>query len=223
MNLLKYLVLYLLFTFPLFASENMSAEELEKWFVEDTPATNKEVNSGQLLFLTSPPVKPALHSSNVFIIDNTSIEEGWVTLTQCYENLDAVPLTEVVFQYRFMRNLKIKSTKNIQQARVINQSVELKNIKKNARLCISAEVRNFYQNEDKTYSLINGPYHRKFLDGYFPYHLSMDIHFPRQLRFILSQPKQQKGFILNKQQNRIIIDAWFEGKLESELRFELIK
>ncbi|MDH5661092.1 MAG: hypothetical protein OEY65_08850 [Gammaproteobacteria bacterium] len=216
-------IILCLFASPLCANENPTAEELEKWFLEDTLTTKKEVNEGQLIFLKTPPMKPTLHSINVFTIDDTSINEGWVKLSQCYENLDSVPVAEVVFQYHFMRHLKIKSSRNIQQAKVKNQSVQLEDIKKNARLCITAEVRNFYQNEDKSFSLVNGPYHRKFLDGYYPYHLSMDIKFSKQLKFVNQSPKNQIGYTVKKSPNRLNIDTWFEGKLNTEFRFRLIK
>lgn len=228
MDYLKHTIIFCILALPLCtneisANENISPEELEKWFLEDTPATQNEVNEGQLKFLETAPAKPTLHSINIIVIDDVSINEGWVKLTQCYENLDAVPVAEVVYQYRFMRKLKIKSTNNIRQATVSRQSVQLEDVQKNARLCVTAEVRNFYQNEDKTFSLVNGPYHRKFLDGYYPYHLSMDIHFAKQLRFMSSSPKIQKGYKINISKNRLKIDAWFEGKLNSELKFELIK
>jgi hypothetical protein len=223
MDYLIHFIILCLFASPLSANENLSHEELEKWFREDTLTTKKEVNEGQLIFLKTPPMKPTLHSINVFIIDDTSINEGWVKLSQCYENLDAVPIAEVVYQYHFIRKLKIKSTTNIQDARVSGQSVQLENIQKNARLCITAEVRNFYQNEDKTFSLVNGPYHRKFLDGYYPYHLSMDIKFAKRLHFVNSSPKKQKGYMVKESPNRLNIDTWFEGKLNTEFRFRLIK
>lgn len=222
MNHLNLLIILYLFAAPLSANQKSDTEELEKWFYNDTVTTTKEVNESQLVFLKSPPMKPTLHSINSFIIDGTSINDGWVKLTQCYENLDAVPVAEVVFQYRFMRHLKIKSSRNIQQVAIKNQSVQLEEIKKNARLCITAEVRNFYQNQDKTFSLVNGPYHRKFLDGYYPYHLSMDIKFSKRLHFMHSSPKKQKGYVIKEAPNRLIIDSWFEGKLNTELRFKLI-
>ena len=228
MTYLVRLFIFCLFSYPVYANQELNPNELEKqqlekWFYEDAPTLEKEVNEGQLDFLEAVPTKPTLHSINFFIIDETSIDQGWVKLTQCYENLDAVPVAEVVYQYRFMRKLKIKSTKNILHAKVSGQSVQLEDIQKNARLCITAEVRNFYQNEDKSFSLVNGPYHRKFLDGYFPYHLSMEIQFANQLHFVNSSPQKQKGFDIKETKNKLKVDTLFEGKLNTEFRFKLIK
>lgn len=221
MHLLKQFLIIATLSFSASASDEMTPHELEKWFQSDDPAPIKKTNEGKLVFLDKIPAKATLHSINTFIIDNDSIENGWVKLTQCYKNLDAVPVAEVVYQYRFMRQLKIKFTKNILKAHVSGQSVQLEDIGKNATLCVDAEVRNFYQNEDKSFSLVNGPYHRKFLDSYFPYHLTMNIQYPEGLRFISSKPKTQKGFKIKQGKNTLDLDTWFEGKLNTEFRFIL--
>lgn len=201
------------------ATDQMTPEELERWFQSDTMDSAPQVNEGQLKFLVSPPAKPVLHSHNEFTIDQVSIDQGWVKLLQCYQNLDAVPVAEVVYRYKFMQNLTIHSTKNIGKAQVVDQSVQLEDIQRNARLCITAEIRNFYQNEDKTFSLVNGPYHRKFLDGYYPYHLTYVIRYTSQLRFVASNPTDQSGFRVTLKPQHIELDSWFEGMLNTEFNF----
>lgn len=213
------ILLYLLVILPLSATEQMTPAELERWFQSDSPDTPVQVNDGQLKFLTSPPAKPVLHSHNEFTIDQQSIDQGWVKLMQCYENLDAVPSAEVVYRYKFIRQLTIHTAHGIGQARVVDQSVQLEDITRNAKLCITAEVRNFYQNKDKSFSLVNGPYHRKFLDGYYPYHLSYVIRFSKKLHFVSSQPTNQPGFQIRLQPQHITLDSWFEGNLSTEFRF----
>ena len=71
-------------------------------------------------------------------------------------------------------------------------------------------------------SLINGPYHRRFLDGFYPYHVSLNIHYPYSLLlFQDSTPEQQNGFSVIQETNKIIIDTYFEGILNTEIRFKL--
>lgn len=230
-----------LFTYitPLFALDNQdesqqlengpTAKELEKWFKSDDPAPPgsekvTRVNEGELEFIQPITKKPVVHSHNTFTIDKNSIENGWVKLKQCYKHLNAVPYTEVVYQYRHMRNLKVHSTKHIGRAFVDkNQSVQLEDTKKNATICITAEVRNFYQNEDKTFSLVNGPYHRKFFDGYYPYHLTLDIRFDQSLEYLNSSPVEKKHFTIAKGKNNLLVDTWFQGRLNTEFRFILKK
>ena len=215
------LFLSIIFLSTVFAEEAMTPAELEKWFYEDEPPAPVQVDEGELVFLEHLPDKPLLHSINEITIDTLSIENGWVKLAQCYKNLDAVSEMDIVYRYRFMRKLKIVSTVNIGEARIREQLVELENVKQNAGICINAEVRVFYQNSDNTFSLVNGPYHRKFLDGYFPYHVTLDINYPsNKLKHISNKPLTQSGFIVKHEPNKLLIDAVFAGTLNTEIVFQ---
>lgn len=221
------LLLLLIFSFfispLLYAKEFLSPAELEKWFNSDDELPTSKVNDGQLNFLRSKPKKKIFHSEINVTIDQNSIDNGWVSLTQCYNNLDPVPRTAVVYRTYFFKNLKILSSKNIKTSKVSGHKVILNDVSKNASLCIGANARNFYQNEDESFSLVNGPYHRKFLDGYFPYHLNLNIHYSPLLKFNYSVPKQQSGFKITQLANSLLVDTLFEGKLKTEFRFNLKK
>ena len=76
-------------------------------------------------------------------------------------------------------------------------------------------------NEDGSFSLRNGPFMRRFLDGYYPMHVSMDIEVPRDyLRFLDIRPRRQNGFKVDETAEGLYVDTWFEGKLYTEVRFE---
>lgn len=219
-------LLLVLFGLPFYthASSDFTAKELEKWFESDDLHPVKmrnDVNEGALVFLNKSPRKPALHATNTFTIDKQSIDQGWVTFTQCYEHLDQVPLTVVNYGFRILRNMQITSARNIEKASLDGKWVRLENIGKDAQLCITAQVRNFYQNEDKSFSLVSGPYHRKFLDGYFPFRLTMRVKYDKDLHFLYSVPQVQPGFNIKLENNNLNIDSLFEGRLKTELRFKL--
>ena len=204
-------------------------EELENWFNTDDPAppgakTIIRSNDGQLEFIPAITNQDIVHSQNTFTIDKESIDNGWVKLKQCYQHLAPIPRIEVVYQYRYIRNLKIHSIKNIKNAYIAeNQSVQLENVSADAKLCITAEVRNFYQNEDKTFSLVNGPYHRKFFDGYYPYHLTLDIRFTPGLKYLSSRPLSRQYFPVLFTPGKLYVDTWFKGMLNTEFQFALQK
>lgn len=201
------------------ADEVMTPEQLEKWFNSDDEPSTEQVSEGALQFI-SPPKKAVLHSINTLTIDENSLDNGWVGLVQCYKHLDAVPVAEVVYRYRQMRGLRITASHNIGSAQLQGQSVQLRDVLRGAELCIRAEVRIFYQNPDQTYSLINGPFHRKFLDGYYPYHVTLNIHYPGK-RLILerTRPATQSGFEVKQAANSLTIDSHFEGMLNTEIIF----
>lgn len=201
------------------ADEAITPEQLEKWFNNDDEALTEQVSEGVLQFIP-PPKKAVLHSINTLTIDENSLDHGWVGLAQCYRHLDPVPVAEVVYRYRQMRGLRITNTHNIGSAQLQGQSVQLRDVLKNAELCIKAEVRIFYQNPDRTYSLVNGPFHRRFLDGYYPLHVTLNIYYPGK-RLILEQtrPGMQTGFEVRQAANNLTVDSHFEGVLNTEIIF----
>ena len=211
------------FTTVLSAKEYLSPEEIEKWFNSDDELPISKVNDGQLTFLTSSTKKNIFNSVINIFVDQKSIDDGWTKLTQCYSNLDPIHRTAVVYRKNLIKNLTVLSSKNIKGTNVSDNKVFLKDVSKNAMLCIGASARNFYQNKDRTFSLVNGPYHRKFLDGYYPYHLKLNINFIPKLKFSYALPKQQPGFQVQQDSRALFIDTIFEGRLKTEFRFNLIK
>ena len=204
--------------------EDLSKEELEAWFEDDSrssPVDTSVVNEGELKFLAIPPQKPTLHSANKLTIGVSSLHDGWVDMYQCYEHLDAVKDAQVVYQYKQLRKIKLEKFENIEKAWIEGQSVQLLNTQKDATLCVSAQVRIFYKNSDDTYTLKNGPFQRRFLDGYFPMHVTLSIVYPPQrLYFASSIPTQQPGFNISSKPGSVEVDAWFEGMLFTELLFQ---
>ena len=192
----------------------------EDWLNDDSEERAAQINEGSLVFLTSPIDTTVLHSENLFTIKENSLQTGWVELKQCYRNLDVIARVEIVYNYRQMRDLKVVHHQGIGKAKVVDQSVQLEDVSEQASVCVQAEVRVFYLNPDGRYSLVNGPYMRKFLDGYYPYYVSFEIHFPGQLlSFEDTLPPAQKGFDVRRSKDRLEISAWFEGKLNTEIRF----
>ena len=204
-----------------FAADAVSPAEQDKWFEQDDVAAIEEVSEGELRFVTEKPGKPVLHSLNKLTIFPGSINDGWVGLSQCYRNLDPVVASEVVYRYRAMRDLKIVSYKNIGAAKIKGQSIQLTEVKKDAELCVSASVRIFYSNPDGSYSLINGPFHRKFLDGYYPYHLTLEVEYPSSSLIPKhTSPAEQAGFSVKQEPGKITLDCIFEGILNVEIVFQ---
>lgn len=203
------------------AQDEPTREELERWFEDDSEARALAVNEGELVFLPEPPAKRVPHSRNALTIDAASIDSGWVGLEQCYDGLDPVGAAQVVYRYRQMRGLQVMAARNIGKTWVDGQSVQLEDVGRDAELCIAAEIRVFYQNPDGSFSLVNGPYHRRFLDGYFPLHVTLAIHYPAErLAFIGVEPAARPGLTVDHGPGRLTVDTWFEGMLNTEVRFE---
>ena len=194
--------------------------ELEDWFSEETEPGAPQLREGELVFLSPPPEYKTLHSINVITVTRTSLDDGWVQLRQCYEGLDAVPAAEVVYRYRNMRHLRIDSKTNIGQAVSREQTVQLTDVQQGATLCIRAEAQILYPQADGRFLLRNGPFHRRFLDGYFPLHVSVGVQFPSALlHYLDTSPEAQPGFTVDVKGEHVEIDSWFVGMLTIELHF----
>lgn len=216
--------IFLAFIVPVCADAEPSHEALEKWFESDDQVHPyiDNINEGELHFLPKPPGKRVPTMVNEITISNTSVESGWVNIHQCYEDLDPITAVEVVYRYHKMRNLKINSTENIKKAWVKEQSVQLEEVGQEASLCVSLQARILYKDGEKHFVLRNGPFERKFLDGYFPLHVQLNVQYPDdKLHFMGSKPGAGPGFTVRQTDASISIDAWFEGKLMTELLFEI--
>ena len=200
------------------AAGDVSADD---WFDDDGAARALEVNEGELRFIDPVTDKPVLHSHTLMWLSAASRETGWVRLEQCYRHLDAVAKTEVVYAYREMRNLRVTRTQAIGSARVAAQSIELEDVGRDAVLCVGSEVRILTRRDAATWVLQNGPYHRRFLDGYYPYHVSLAIDTGDSgLEVGRIKPDDADGLSISGGESGVEIDAWFEGRLTIEIEFK---
>ena len=213
-------------TFPCAYAQQSSSEEqlLEKMFEEDFEEKALQVSEGELEFLTTPPADKPVHTvTNTITISDASLETHWVTLHQCHKNLDAVAESEIIYQYKQMRNLRIEHYYGMENAWIEDQSVQMKGIEKGATLCVLADVRILQPNNKGGFVLRNGPYFRKFLDGYYPFHVKLNINYPKSsLSLKATSPKEQKGFDVEEGIGSLKMDAWFEGKLMVEAQFNQV-
>ncbi|MGI9320900.1 MAG: hypothetical protein ACR2O5_05755 [Thiogranum sp.] len=194
--------------------------ELGDWLDADPQPAVPQTGKGELVFLPSPPETGTLHSINTIAITRASLDDGWVEIGQCYKGLDAVPAAEVVYQYRKLRHLRIQSKTNIGQAVTRGQTVQLTDVQRDASLCIQAEAQIFYPQADGSFLLRNGPFHRRFLDGYFPLHVSLDVEFPSKLlRYLGTSHESQPGFKVGVKDEHVHLDTWFAGTLHVEVYF----
>ena len=210
---------------PAGVANEPTLDELERWFNSDDfapPVVYKDVNEGSLVFLNKPPKDKIHHHHNSLTIYPHSLSDGWVKMEQCHANLDRVSAAQILFNKDRIKELKIIKQQNINKAWVEGASVQLEDIQTDAVLCLQAWTRALFINDDGSYSLRNGPFMRRFLDGYFPMRVSMDIAYENTgLKPITVSPSEQQGFNIWRKKDRIGFDAVFEGKLKTEFGFEV--
>lgn len=202
-------------------AQQLTPEEMEEWLFDDSDSLAiDEVNEGELAFVAKDKNKGIHHHNNKMLITDSSLNDGWVKMEQCHRNLDAVPLAQILFSKSRSRNLSVSRSENIGKAWVEDNSVQLEDISKQAVLCIKAETRSLVYNGDGTYSLRSGPFMRRFLDGYYPMQVTMDVEIQaKRLRYFETTPSPQDGMKVWRSAGAIHLDAWFEGRLNTDIRF----
>lgn len=196
-----------------------TAEDIDAWLeFRDEPA--HAVNEGELTFLASPPDQQPLETQNWLTLGIDSLESGWVKLHQCQGNLGPVPDVEIVYRYHGLRNLQVFSVAGMESAVVENSSLQMKNVQRDAEVCVTAEVQVLKPVGAGRYQLTSGPFYRRFLDGYYPIRLDYRLRYPPgRLTLEAVTPAVQNGFRVTRQPGELRINALFEGKLTIDVRF----
>jgi hypothetical protein len=205
----------LLLAVPAWSSTDGSDDDLEwpddNWGVE-------HVNEGELAFLAAPPEKMVHHHRNILTLGRGSLVDGWVQLEQCHSNIDKVGRAQILFRSGRIRALRITASENIGRAWVEDASIQLKDIGKDSRLCLSAETRALSASAGGAYRIDNGPFMRRFLDGYYAMRVSQTIVLADSgLVFSAIAPIAQPGFAVTVTDQSIDFDAWFEGRLKTSV------
>lgn len=203
---------------PVRSTPEPSAADLE-WLESDSDDwSTAHVNEGELEFLAQPPDEAVHHHHNVVTLGRDSLRHGWVQLQQCHHNIDNVGAAQILFRSGRIRNLKITRSRNIGRAWVEDASVQLTDIGKDSSLCLSAESRALTANPDGSYRVNNGPFMRRFLDGYYPMRVTEQVLLADSgLRFNGITPARQPGFEVSVTADSVNFDAWFEGRLRIEI------
>lgn len=204
-------------------AQTPTQQELEDWFNAPPDPSAADVNEGELNFLSQPPAKRVHHHHNVLTISDQTVRDGWADLRQCHKNLDKVPATQIVFREDRVSDLRILSFSGMESAWVEGGTVQLKQVGDNAQICVALKSKVLYKQPDGNLHIANGPFMRKFLDGYYPMHVSMDVIVKtKKLRFVDITPSKQNGFKVKIEPKLVSFDAWFEGRLNTLLRFRAI-
>jgi hypothetical protein len=214
-----------LFAISLLCSGALAQETDEEpdWEALEAQHGARDINEGELVFLTSKPQGRILQTGNYLTITPDSLNSGWVQLEQCQSNLDPIEAVEVVYRYHGMRNLRVISSRAMASAWVEGSSVQMTGVQPGGEVCISAEVHVLHADGEGGYSLQSGPFHRRFLDGYYPLQLDYRIRWPRgKLEVAGVSPAAQPGFSVLKDPAELAIDALFEGMLLIDVKFSVL-
>lgn len=177
------------------------------------------VNDGELSFLQQPPASRVHRHLARVRISAAALEDGWVTMEQCHQGLDRVPVAQILFREGSTRAIEVLSSRNIGAAYAEDNSVQLRAVADDAEICVRAETRALYPIDNGVFELRNGPFMRRFLDGYYPLQLELSIEYPPDIELADHTPENQPGFAVTLSPGLIEVDSLFEGQLRTRFRF----
>ena len=199
----------------------LSTAAVDDWSVIEEEAAleqrAREVNEGELQLLDRPPEAAAHLHQNRLLITERSLRDGWVAMYQCHSNLDKVSASQIVYNKERIRNIRVLSSQNIGSALVEGHTVQMKDIAAESEICISADKRVLSYEKGKYYLRL-GPFMRRFLDGYYPMHVQVEVSYPDFLQLVSASPVDA----LRRTSGRTSyadFDLWVIGKLDIELVF----
>jgi hypothetical protein len=176
------------------------------------------VNEGSLTFLDDEGGNEHHHAGHIRI-SAQSLRDGWVSMRQCHANLDPVSAAQIIFNPDSSRALQVAGFRNIEHAFAEGSSIQLRGIGDDSEICLRVESRALHRIGDGVYELKNGPFMRRFLDGYYPLRLSLSIEYPAMLDLVDYIPESQPGFRVAPGVERVDVEARFEGRLRTAFRF----
>lgn len=208
----------------LYTGPGAAVTQADDWpaWVDDAERLRQQiadVNEGELDFLPGPAAAGVHHHASRVVISEQSLHDGWIVLEQCHVNLDRVAAAQILFNPTRSRNLEVVSFDNVGAAFVEANTVQLRDIRPASRVCIRSESQALHNDTDDVFELQNGPFMRRFLDGYYPLQLTLDIEFPASLTLADFSPAAQPGFAVTEAAGRVHVEALFEGRLRTRFRF----
>ena len=224
---LHYILCCLLISWQVDLFAQFSEEQLH-WLESEAEHPTESVNEGVLEFIPAAASKTEHEQSMQIVMTEETITSGWAVVSQCHKNLDRVEELEIVFHRERVRDLQVTNYKNIEKAWSAGHRVVVRHIQSGSVICLRAESQIFhplkYKDSRQQFEMVNGPFMRRFLDGYYPLTLSLDVSYPDdRLRLDAVHPKAQPGWEIRYDAGRIYMQGRFEGKLSTRLQFSLIK
>lgn len=193
------------------------------WLLDDSEL-NDLVNALDNLVIETRFIEPFdlsdhYYMTNQIDLNSESLQTGWATLTQCHYNLDPVARLQIVYHPEHTKNLTILEDQAIDLSRVEDTSIQMNSLQKGAKICVQADTYAL-KAQKNGYRIERGPFMRKFLDGYYPLYVELNINWTG-LPLALSDtlPNQQTGVEIEHQYQSLKAGYWFRGELRPQIHF----
>ena len=135
-----------------------------------------------------------------------------------------MPDLQIVYRQGRIDWIRLRSHRNIGRARVEGLSVQLQDIQRGARLCLTMRKRMTPDEHAGGYRLSHGPFYRQFLDGYYPMQVQYRLQYPAgRAQVRLLNREAITGAAIRESNGTVAMDAHFAGRLNLELQVVGVK
>lgn len=173
-----------------------------------------------LTYLADDDRRRVHEHDNRLHITATSLETGWVDIEQCHRGLGPMPNGVILFRADKTRGLEITHRSAIDIAETRDDRVIVRNAGANAELCVALEMQILDAVAPGRWTLSNGPFQRRFLDGYYPMQVRIDVDWAG-LDLVLTEarPPGAEERIVHRDDG-FTFEARFEGVLRTAFDLE---
>lgn len=189
------------------------------WFDDDWEDRVDNLSEGELIWYKGTPREGTSLTSLSIRFLETSAREGWVEVGQCHSQLASAPAAQLIFDGRPVRKLRVEKVVNIKKVGIEGESVQLSGLKTGAEICVRSEQQVLHRLDKHHWALISGPFQRRFLDGYYPMQLELNVEWPEgQWRYMKIKPTD--GPVVRTTDGQLHLQAHFSGLLKTALVFQ---
>ncbi len=180
-----------------------------------------DIADADFLPIDRPLDRPPFYHIKALTVTNDSLASGWVRNHQCHRHFSVVPLLEIAFPSGKVRNIAITDSSNVGDVEVRGHTIQLKDVNEQSVLCIDSENRVLQREIDGSYRITAGPFFYRFLDGYFPMEVHLNVQYPPSLLEVLRVvPGNRRGVEVTRNDGEVRLWSRFEGTLWVHVFFE---
>lgn len=191
------------------------------WLLDDSEL-NELVSALDSMIIETRFIKPFdlsehYYMTNEIKLDTRSLSTGWATLIQCHYNLDPVARLQIVYHSEHTKNLTILEDHAIDLSWIEGKSIQMNGLQKGAKICVQADTYALTP-QPNGYKIERGPFMRKFLDGYYPLHVVLQINWDDlDLKVAKLTPSPQTGVEIELNNQSLHVRYWFRGELRPQI------
>ena len=180
-----------------------------------------DIADEDFLAIDRPLDRPPFVHNKALTVSKDSLASGWVRNHQCHRHFSVTPSLEIVFPNGKIRNISIIDSSNVGDVEVRGHTIQLNDVNDQSALCFDSEIQILQRESDGSYLMTAGPFYYRFLDGYFPIDVALEVRYPPSLLDVIRVvPGDRHGVEVTLNDGEVRLLSRFEGTLWVHVLFK---